>query len=766
MKKLFECFVVLLIVGSALLSMEARPALGTVIHPDLEGRLQQALPGEELPIIVRLADPLSIRSLAIPPESRGAVRAQARATLIHALKARAESSQQPLRDLLRQRGVPEPRDLWLINGLALNASPALIAELAQRPEVASITFDAVIQMPRVVTSADSNLNAVEDNIDLVGAPALWNSGYTGQGVTVAIVDSGVDVQHADLAPRWRGGTNSWFNAVAANCGNTQVTCATACDTNTTQPCDYLNAQNVAHGTSVAGVLVGGSATGTAIGVAPGARWIAAKIFDSNDNAPLSLIHQAFAWLLDPDGNPATDDAPDVVNNSWGFETMAGACDSEFQADVQALLDAGIAVVFAAGNTGPGAATSVTPASNSNAFAVGSVGAGPLGNVDFSLVSDFSARGPSACDGTIYPEIVAPGYFIKTADFTSGGAIPKATISISGTSFSAPHAAGVMALLMNAFPGTSVADLETALMKSAVDLGASGPDNDYGFGRIDALAAFSYLSAAPAIEVTDSGPPATDNILAFGHVPPGTTTSGTVRIRNAGFAPLALGAIDSRGIAAPFSLIADPCSNVVLTPDQTCTLTFSFAPAILGTFNGSITISSNDPDRTNVTVALSGFGNTPPLAPQPQAPASGASVNNTVTFAWLPASDPDGDGVNQSLTVSPHADFSVADTFPVDSVPPAAPLVLGASGMLLGALGLAIFRGCRRWMLLLLAASLFLTLADCGGGGGGGGGDTPPTNTQTVTLNGFASGVTYYWKMIAEDSRGATTASAVRTFKVQ
>ena len=628
MKNLLGGVIALLIAGSVLPSAGLRSAFGAVIHPELAGRLRQVLPGEELSVIVRLAEPLSIQTLAVPPGVRGTARAQARAALVRALRARAEFSQLPLRDLLRKRGLPAPKDLWLINGLALNATPALIEELAQRPEVASVDFDAVIQVPRVVTAADNNRNGVEDNLDLIDAPALWASGFTGQGVTVAIIDSGVDVQHADLAPRWRGGTNSWFNAVAANCGNPQVTCATSCDTNTTQPCDYRDTQGVAHGTAVAGVLVGGSATGTAIGVAPGARWIAAKIFDSNDNAPLSLIHQAFAWLLDPDGNPATDDAPDVVNNSWGFETLAGQCSTEFQPDVQALKDAGIAVVFAGGNIDPGPAgpdTSIAPANNSNAFAVGSVGTGSSADIDFSQVSTFSSRGPAACDGTIFPEVVAPGYFVKTADLSSGGSVPNASRTISGTSFAAPHAAGVMALLLSAFPGTPVADLESALMQSAVDLGAPGPDNDYGYGRIDALTAYTFLNAAPAIAVTDSEPPTADGILAFGHVPPGTTTSGTVRIRNAGSASLALGPIDFSGVAAPFAVTADPCSNSVLNPDQACTLRFSFAPAVLGAFNGSFVIPSNDPDQPQVTVVLNGFGNTPPLAPQPQAPAKGATV---------------------------------------------------------------------------------------------------------------------------------------------
>ena len=78
-----------------------------------------------------------------------------------------------------------------------------------------------------------------------------------------------------------------------------------------------------------GVMVGGASGGSAIGVAPEARWIAVKIFDDAGKAPLSAIHQGFQWLLDPDGDPDTDDAPDVVNNSWGFVENLNECIEEF-----------------------------------------------------------------------------------------------------------------------------------------------------------------------------------------------------------------------------------------------------------------------------------------------------------------------------------------------------------------------------------------------------------------------------------------------------
>ena len=86
-----------------------------------------------------------------------------------------------------------------------------------------------------------------------------------------------------------------------------------------------------------GLAVGGDATGSAIGVAPGAQWIVGKTFNDDGQSTFSATHEIFQWLLDPDGDPATDDAPDVVNNSWGFPELAGSCYTEFEADIEALV---------------------------------------------------------------------------------------------------------------------------------------------------------------------------------------------------------------------------------------------------------------------------------------------------------------------------------------------------------------------------------------------------------------------------------------------
>jgi bacillopeptidase F len=168
--------------------------------------------------------------------------------------------------------------------------------------------------------------------------------------------------------------------------------------------------------------------------------------------------------------------------------LVDVCYLEFQQDIQALKASEIAVVFSAGNEGlNGPASSISPANNPESFAVGAVSS----TLD---IAGFSSRGPSACvlENDFFPEVVAPGVSVKTSDLTYNGLFPIRTHSVSGTSFASPHVAGAMALLLSAFPELTVSEVESALMDTAVDLGDIGPDNDYGFGMIDAMAAYRLL----------------------------------------------------------------------------------------------------------------------------------------------------------------------------------------------------------------------------------------------------------------------------------
>jgi subtilisin family serine protease len=224
---------------------------------------------------------------------------------------------------------------------------------------------------------------VGPNLRLMGAPDAWARGITGKGVVVAVLDSGVDMSQPELAAKWRGGANSWFDPYHEH---------------PDQPVDLAG-----HGTQVLGVILGGDQSGVHIGVAPDAQWIAARVFDDRGRATTEAIHAALHWVLDPDGDPATSDAPQVVNNSWSSVNVV--CDQEFAPDLQALRAAGILPVFAAGTDNP-----LNPASLPEAFAVGALR-------DYTTLSDDSPHGPNPCPDSAggFPAIVAPGAGIRTTD---------------------------------------------------------------------------------------------------------------------------------------------------------------------------------------------------------------------------------------------------------------------------------------------------------------------------------------------------------------
>jgi subtilisin family serine protease len=403
---------------------------------------------------------------------------------------------------------------------------------------------------------------------------MWAIGDTGRGVVVASLDSGVDAGHPDLGPRWRGGSNSWYDPY----GQHPAT-----------PVDLTG-----HGTGTMGVIVGGDAGGTVIGMAPGATWIAARIFNDSGTATATAIHAAFQWVLDPDGNPATDDAPDVVNSSWSYGSIG--CNLEFEADLQALRAADILPVFAGGNFGPGASTSVSPANNPEAFAVGAVdGTG--------VIDATSSRGPSACGEatTTYPELVAPGVTIRTAD--RYGTFQVAT----GTSEAAPHVAGALALLLAAHPGLTADQQASALEAGAMDLGATGPDGTYGNGLLDVLAAHDWLVANPP------PPPTTTQAVAVPALAKGygcwftVTTGGSARLQASWTMPAKvqatlaiyagnpfIGMSDPVKLAPPSGALASASGRVTELAATTATMppgqytVFFFASASLGASSGSVT----------------------------------------------------------------------------------------------------------------------------------------------------------------------------------
>jgi len=463
----FAIGVALVLTASLSPAVFAGPAGAANSMVELQSALDAALPADEIAVIVsyqpnfrparyrKAVENGEIESAAVQSDARHTRRRQ----IIRALRNSAAQGSAPIIELARAGAASEVHHLWLGNAVALHGTRELIWRLLAEPRVLEVHLDGVFSAPLATTALPA---APGWNITALGVPALWSQGFLGEGALIASLDTGVDATHPDLAGSFRGGTNSWYDPYGQHA---------------------VPHDSDGHGTQVMGLAVGGSAGGTAIGVAPSAKWIAAKIFDNLHNATESAIHLAYQWVMDPDGNPNTDDAPDVVINSWDI-AGENSCKSQFQADIDALRAADIAVVYSAGNFGPNAATSVSPANNSRVTSVGSVDQN-------NLVSYFSSRGPSPCDGTVFPKVVAPGDGVHTSDIALLGTAQY--VDVSGTSFSAPEVAGVMALLRAAVPAASAAETEAAVAVTARDIDAPGPDNNTGYGLVDAGAAYALLS---------------------------------------------------------------------------------------------------------------------------------------------------------------------------------------------------------------------------------------------------------------------------------
>lgn len=394
---------------------------------------------------------------------------------IESLKLDADNSNKHCKDILRLNNKAIDHDLWLINAVATKVPSHLISTLSLLPQVEHIELDSVVKL--TATNIPVVTGPALWNHDLIKVSDLWREGFVGEGIVIASMDAGVDAQHPDLVSSWRGGANSWFDAYAQydlpHDGHPQ-----------------------SHGTRVMGVMVGGKASGSQVGVAPGAKWISVKIFRDDLTATISAIHAGFQWLLDPDGDPSTDDAPDIVNNSWGLP-VKGGCSTEFHADIDALIQSGIEVVFAAGNSGSLESTLNSPADYAAVLSVGAID-------QFSAIADFSSRGPSLCSTGFYPNLVAPGVSVYSTDNSLGlGLLLDPYAFDSGTSFAAPHISGVIALLKSAMPVASNTEIRSALYTTAVDLGVPGADNINGYGLADSYSALMALRCPSGTADQDS-----------------------------------------------------------------------------------------------------------------------------------------------------------------------------------------------------------------------------------------------------------------------
>ena len=473
------------------------PELGAAadqLSPELTEELLAAPADASIRALFSFHDNLPARLLASQLRARGVTERGALAReLGRTLRAHSAAVQKPMIHAIDTWQGPGSithfESFWINNMLLVEGSPAAITALAARPEVAAVDADLPIELIRPVSSAPASPNSVggtEYGLRQIKAPELWAMGITGVGSVVCNLDTGVRYLHPAITVRWRGfepgveaGT-AWFDALGG------------------KPLPYDNdVLSPTHGSHTMGTMTGlDPATADTIGVAFGAHWIAAKVFNRYGSGSEAGVIRAFQWAADPDDNPMTyTDVPTVISNSWGFFEP---CSQVFWEVIDVCEEMGAAVVFAAGNEG-----NVGPRSPAdrittelNTFSTGATDRN-------ENIASFSSRGPSPCDHqTIKPEVAAPGVDVRSIRKDDGYG------TMSGTSMACPHVAGALALLRQVDPGASVEQLKAALYLSARDKGTPGEDNTFGRGIIDLPAAAALLGTAPTVDLSLALDPAT------------------------------------------------------------------------------------------------------------------------------------------------------------------------------------------------------------------------------------------------------------------
>ncbi|MBZ0089900.1 MAG: S8 family serine peptidase, partial [Thermoanaerobaculia bacterium] len=390
----------------------------------------------------------------------------------------------------------------------VDADAALVAELAGRDDVLRLAGDSPIRVPETVQPGDDveagdSPTAIEWNIVQVHADDVWALGHTGTGVVVAGQDTGYQWDHPALKAKYRGWNGAsanhaynWHDAIHENNPNTPD--GNPCGFDLAAPCD-----DHGHGTHTLGTMVGDDGGSNQIGMAPGAKWISCRNMEQGWGTPTTYT-ECFQWFLAPtdlagqNPNPAL--APDVINNSWGCPTDEGCNSGNFatmQAAVDALRAAGVAVVVSAGNSGSGCSSVSTPAAIFDSVIT-------VGNTTSTdTIAGTSSRGPVSVDASNRrkPDISAPGSCIRSS--VPGSAYGECW---SGTSMAGPHVAGAVALLLSAEPALSgdVDAIEKRLERTTLlrpttqgcggDSSTIVPNNTFGWGRLDVLAAVTTLLA--------------------------------------------------------------------------------------------------------------------------------------------------------------------------------------------------------------------------------------------------------------------------------
>ncbi len=444
---------------------------------------------------------LSRRSDFIP------TKAERRDFVVKELKAFAEVSQHDLKRVLSEMEshgmVSSVRSLWSANTLYFEATKTAILDLAERTDIETITLNTQHQWiaEGETPKPASDTRETTPNITKVKADQVWEQGYTGKGVVVAVVDSGVNYNHLDLADHlWDGGEE--FPHHGYDIVN-----------NDNDPMD-----DKGHGTHCAGTVLGDGTAGSLTGMAPEATLMCVKSIRGDGFGGAVNIAGGMEWSVEH--------GCDLISMSLGM-VGAGVADKEIlRRTCESILDAGIVALVCAGNEGINILQMMYPIPNNVRVPASCpppyldpdqmANPGPLscvvavGAVNYNdAAADFTSQGPVTWQdtefgdyaynpgiGLIRPDVCAPGVGIKSLDYenTSG------YTNMDGTSQATPCVAGIVALMLQKNPELTPAEICRILEETSVKLTPT-KSNVTGVGRVDALAAVDAVPTWDGVEET-------------------------------------------------------------------------------------------------------------------------------------------------------------------------------------------------------------------------------------------------------------------------
>jgi len=454
----------------------------------------------------------------------------------------------------RSLGAPTGKELHSIDAVAVRADKDSLGGF-WRTQVgaaagARTTATGKIWLDGKVTSL------LDRSTAQIGAPDAWKAGLDGTGVKVAVLDTGVDATHPDLAGRIVEARDF------SGSGST--------------------VDHHGHGTHVASTVAGSGAgsNGTRKGVAPGAQLLIGKVLGDDGSGAMSGIIEGMEW--------AANSGAKIVSMSLGADATGG--DDPMTAAVDELsVASGSLFVIAAGNSGPGPYQIGSPGTARAALTVGAV------DRDDSI-AEFSSRGPLLGDEGLKPEITAPGVGIvaaRAAGTSMGGVVDELYTSASGTSMATPHVAGAAAIIAQQHPGWTAAQIKNELISTAKTTAGTSVYAQ-GAGRVD-------LTRATGQQVFGTG------VADFGLNEVGGTPAQvkrTVTYTNSGGAAVPLSLTDDvPGVTASVSTVTVPAGGNV-----DVTLTFDPSATTPGPFSGWLTAAG--PNGVKVTTAIGGSLNGP------------------------------------------------------------------------------------------------------------------------------------------------------------